>query len=381
MDQSQPVFMPLMRPRLPSADELLPYLRRIDASRRYSNGGPLVCELERRLAAHFGVASGGVALVASGTVGLTASLLAVARVSGGYCMVPAWTFAATAQAVLLAGLKPWLVDVAPDSGALTPTLASAALEQAPGEVAAVIPVSPFGAPLPLAAWERWHRQTGLPVVIDGAAAFDTCQAVAPPLVLSLHATKVFGIGEGGLVISTDETCIREVIHRINFGFAGSRFSLTTGLNGKLSEYGAAVGLAQCARWAHERQAYFQVAKVWRQALAPVPEVALLPGWGETWVSSTCIARFDHLNAAEASALLTTAQIETRSWWERGLAEQQAFAHCPRQPTPTTRHLANHSLGLPCWPDLPSEAATRAADVLATAKWHHRAGAYCSLQHQ
>ena len=86
-----------------------------------------------------------------------------------------------------------------------------ALAGQPG-VSAILIVSPFGAPLDLPAWDRVQAATGVPVVIDGAAAFDTLRAGGPmavgrcPVIVSLHAPKVFGIGEGGALIGGTPPC-------------------------------------------------------------------------------------------------------------------------------------------------------------------------------
>ena len=193
--------MPVAKPRLPLATEILPYLRRIDQTRWYSNSGPLLEEFEARLAAHAG--GGSVAAVANATVGLTLALLASEVAPGSLCMVPAWTFAATGHAIELAGLVPWIVDVDAKSWALEPDAARELLRDAPGPVEAVMPVSPFGRPIDFAGWESFREQTGIAVAIDAAAAFDSIRPANVPAVVSLHATKVLGTGEGGFVISND----------------------------------------------------------------------------------------------------------------------------------------------------------------------------------
>ena len=99
--------LPVAKPRLPLADEIAPYLRRIDQSRWYSNSGPLVQEFEARLARHAG--GGSVATVANATIGLTLALLTSDLAPGSFCMVPSWTFAATGHAIQLAGLIPWII--------------------------------------------------------------------------------------------------------------------------------------------------------------------------------------------------------------------------------------------------------------------------------
>src|SRR6266404_2648457 len=172
--------LPVAKPRLPLADEIVPYLRRIDESRWYSNGGPLAGEFEARLSTHAG--GGAVATVANATVGLALALLAYDVPPGSFCMVPAWTFAATGHAIQLAGLVPWIVDVDPKSWALESQSARDFLRDAPGPVGAVVPVSPFGQRIDLATWESFRDETGVAVVIDAAAMFDRISAAAVPTV-------------------------------------------------------------------------------------------------------------------------------------------------------------------------------------------------------
>jgi dTDP-4-amino-4,6-dideoxygalactose transaminase len=117
-DLKRDVLIPVAKPRLPAFAQIAPYMRRIDESGWYSNGGPLVQEFERRLAVHGGGGAARVATVANGTIGIALALLAYEVPAGTLCMVPAWTFAATAHAVRLAGLVPWIVDVNAASWAL-----------------------------------------------------------------------------------------------------------------------------------------------------------------------------------------------------------------------------------------------------------------------
>src|SRR5262245_17204187 len=101
-------FVPVMRPKLPNADRLLPYLRRIDSGRLYSNFGPLTVELQNRLALHFGMPPDCVVCASCGTAALMAAILATAGPATRdrpYALVPAFTFAATAAAVELCGYR------------------------------------------------------------------------------------------------------------------------------------------------------------------------------------------------------------------------------------------------------------------------------------
>src|ERR1700675_4109710 len=103
--------IPVMRPQLPTAERLLPYLEKIDATHIYSNYGPLVCTLEERLADHFRLPPKALTTVANATLGLTLALIAQAPPPGTLCAIPAWTFVATAHAATMAGLVPYFIDV------------------------------------------------------------------------------------------------------------------------------------------------------------------------------------------------------------------------------------------------------------------------------
>ena len=356
--------LPVAKPRLPLADEIVPYLRRIDQSRWYSNGGPLAEEFEARLATHAG--GGAVATVANATVGLALALLAYDVPPGSLCMVPAWTFAATGHAIQLAGLVPWIVDVDAASWSLEPAAAREFLRNAPGPVSAVIPVSPFGQPIDFASWNSFRDETGLAVVIDAAAMFDTIRAESVPAVVSLHATKVLGVGEGGFVVGTDASFIQELHKRANFGFWGSRQATVRSFNGKLSEYAAAVGLAALDTWVATRADFARVAAAYVKAFAGEATVMIQEGFGERWVSSTVIVAVEEAGAEAVGRALAAHRIGTRRWWGGGLHRHAAFEKFPRGGTDNTDELADSVLGLPCWRDLPNEQIERISDIVISA---------------
>src|SRR5262249_50699634 len=148
----------------------------------------------------------------------------------------------------------------------------------------------FGRPLDVSAWDSFRRQTGIPVVIDAAAGFDSLVPGDTPAVVSLHATKALGTGEGGFVISKDPSLIRAVQTRSNFGFYGQREALCAATNAKFSEYHAAVGHAALDEWAQTRAEWMAVARAYRSALGRSSYLQFQPGFGETWVTSVCVLR-------------------------------------------------------------------------------------------
>lgn len=355
----------VMRPRLPEADAVLPYLRRIDAARLYSNFGPLVQDLESRLAALWRLPPQGVVTLANATLGLSACLMAAGARRGGLCLMPSWTFAASGHAARAAGLEPFLADVDAHSGALTPDIAQAALDAAPAPVSAVMVVQPFGRALDPAPWQDFHRRTGLPVVIDAAAAFDTAPAGPLPTVVSLHATKVLGAGEGGFVLCGDSELALNIRRAVNFGFYATRESLIPALNAKMSEYQAAVALAALDTWDGTRGEFLRVLRTLRDALSGLEGVEWPAGLGQDYATSTVCVR-TATPAATLAARLEERGIETRRWWLDGLAGHAAFAHCPRRPLPVTGRLVEQTLGLPCWRGMEAADCARIARALADA---------------
>lgn len=368
MDTVAPI--PIMRPKLPPADALLPYLREIDESRWYSNFGPLLRRFQACLAEHFDLPADGVACVASGTMALTVGLMALGARAGSRCVMPSWTFVATPSAACAAGLKPYFVDVDAQSWAIDPNTVRALVGRE--DIGAVIPVSPFGAPIDRAAWDRFTEETGIPVIIDAAAGFDTVAripAMRPgptAIMISLHATKPFGVGEGAVLLCTDASFIARVRQTINYGFRGRPEALVTGINAKLNEYAAAVGLAGLDAWEDCRASWSLLTDRYRSRLVQIPEISLCPGYGTGWVSSYCnIALPVGADAPMVIERLHRAHIDTRQWWGRGCHRQAAFAHFPRASLAETEILARRVLGLPFWIDLEAAAVDRV--VLALAK--------------
>ena len=203
--------IPVLRPLLPTAERLLPYLSRIDASRCYTNWGPLASELEERLADRLGIDGHSVVSACSGTMALVGAILATAgraRPDRPYAILPALTFVATAIAVEQCGYHVHLVDVASDDWILD----AGALHAHPllGQTGVVVPVSAYGRPVahePLAGIPTADRHPGghrrrreLRSDLVGSQGGLLSEL---PVALSFHATKAFASGEGGCVITTD----------------------------------------------------------------------------------------------------------------------------------------------------------------------------------
>ncbi|MBL8550318.1 MAG: DegT/DnrJ/EryC1/StrS family aminotransferase [Hyphomonadaceae bacterium] len=362
--QATPGLVPVCRPWAPSAEAVAPYLERIDATRWYSNFGPLVCEFEERLAQRF-TDRASVVTTANGTLALAIALRARAP-RNGLCIMPAWTFVASAHAAELAGLAPCFADVDEEGGVLTPDLARRAMRKLAEPVAAVMPVAPHGQPIDLAAWAEFEEETGTPVIVDAAAGFDAVSEAPVTVAVSLHATKALGIGEGGFIATRNESAAIQMRALSGFGFAGgARDALSPAFNAKLSEYAAAVGLAALDDWPRTRARYIRAARLMRAALASSRSVALQAGWGASWVSAACVVRTSE-GTDRLERRLAAAGIETRRWWERGAHRQPAFRNAPRaDDLAVTDRLAATTVGLPFAVDLDADAINRIAAAIGS----------------
>ena len=340
--------IPLLLPDMPTADELLPYLRRIDDARWYTNFGPLVVELEQVLAAEIPGASGiRVASVANCTLGLELALTALDLPADARVLVPALTFVATAMAIRRSGFVPVVADVDPQSWLLTPHIAREALERHGADC--VMPVAAFGCPQDAAAWDAFTRDTGIPVVIDAAAAFGNQSAGERCVVVfSLHATKSFGAGEGGIVVGSAQVAAR-IRQMSNFGIeiATGHASLL-GTNAKMSEYHAAVALAALARWKSSRARRVDLAQRYSAAvLKACPDAVLQkrPSEGVYTIFPLCLPGGS--DAEQVRATMARTGIETRRWYVPLLCDHPSLAHAPRAGALETSYSVSRRLiGIP-----------------------------------
>lgn len=363
-------LVPVMRPQLPLAEELLPYLKRIDEARYYSNHGALLLELEASLAAHFGVERTQISVVANGTVALSAALLAAGVPSGSKCLVPSWTFVASAAAIWAANLKPHFVDVSPQTWMLEPTMVRNRVDL--NEIGAVMVISPFGAPVDTSAWDDFTEETGIPVIIDGAAAFDTVATVPAsrprrnPVMISLHATKVLGVGEGAVLLTTDDELANRIRRVCNFGVLSKPGGQILGYNGKLSEYHAAVGLAALNKWKQRREGIAALTKRYAERLTQMPGVGLVPEYGQGWVSCYCNVVLDE-PAGPVIERLAELGVATRRWWQSGVHVQRAYQSFTRDALPVTENLGSRVFGLPFFHDLSEAQFEHVIDSLVAAR--------------
>lgn len=241
MPAEQTLFV--TQPVLPPLAEFIPYLEKIWDSKVLTNGGPFHRQLEAALCEYLGVEH--LALFTNGTIALVTALQAL-RIAGEVITTP-YSFVATAHSLLWNGIKPVFVDIDPNTLNLDPAKIEAAITP---QTTAILPVHVYGHPCDVDAIQKIADIYHLKIIYDAAHAFgvqchDGSVANHGDLsVLSFHATKVFNTFEGGAIVCPDAKTKQRIDRLKNFGFVDEVTVVAPGINGKMSEFNAALGLLQ-----------------------------------------------------------------------------------------------------------------------------------------
>lgn len=368
--------IPFLKPNLVSKERYSSYLKEIDQNNIYSNFGPLNTRFEQRVLKEQFRSIGAVATVANATLGLMLAIAGSRRPAGRYALMPSFTFAAAPLAALWCGLEPYFVDVRRDDWMMDERLLADAVDRLGEDVAVVVPYATFGTEMKLDGYRALH-ESGVPVVVDAAASFGTSGVDGSfgggfpgMVVFSLHATKTFGIGEGGLVYCALPERIDQIRQASNFGFSSSRESTVLGLNAKLSEYAAAIALATLD--VHERNIE------WRQHAYSI-YIELLTtmglfdqGWSVQQIEGTVPFQFITVLCPEGRSnahfvdALAAEMIDLRTYFAPACHQQQQFGTCPRTDMAVTDQLTQRVVSLPLWEKMTPADIRRVVQELARA---------------
>lgn len=368
MSTTKPIYV--TQPQLPPLDEFLPMLQQIWDSRVLTNSGPFHQRLEQALCEHLGVEH--IALFSNATIALVTALQAM-RVTGEVITTP-YSFVATSHSLLWNGIKPVFVDVDPQTLNLDPARIEAAITP---QTTAIMPVHCYGTPCNVAEIQRIADTYNLKVLYDAAHAFGVTDAGGSVLnhgdmsVLSFHATKVFNTFEGGAIVCKDAKTKQRIDHLKNFGFVDEVTVVAPGINGKMSEFNAALGLLQLEHIEAALQCRAAVDARYRAALAELPGVRCL-GHG-TEVRRHNHAYFPILVGAphgqsrdQLYQALRDAGVYARRYFFPLISDFPMYRNLPSAAAanlPVARRAAEQILCLPIYPDLSVEDQQRVIDIV------------------
>ena len=229
------------RSDLPDLDKLLPYLQRIWASNWVTNNGEHLRLLESRLSEHLRVDE--VIVVSSGTVALQLAIRALG-LTGSVVTTP-FTFATTTNVLVWEGIEPIFADIDPRTYCIDP---KDVRRKITGDTSAILAVHIYGNPCDVDALAAIADEQGLKLIYDAAHAFDveydghSVLEYGEASAISFHATKVFNTMEGGAVVSRDLGVQQAVKLMRDHGIESEERVVVPGVNAKMSEVLAAVGL-------------------------------------------------------------------------------------------------------------------------------------------
>ena len=254
------------------------HIAEMSLTSRFSNYGPLHEALRANVQST--LSADRVSLFSSATAALVTVLRAL-DVSGEVITTP-FTFAATPHAITWAGATPVFADIDRDALTLDPARVEAAITP---RTTAIVAVHIYGMPCDVAALEDIAARHRLKLVFDAAHAFGTRISDVPihrwgdATVYSTHASKLFHTGEGGVLVCRDEGVAHRAERLQNFGLDADGVPNEAGVNSKLSEIQAALGLSVLPHVAAERVARQRLAQRYLQSLSCVAglKVFALPG--------------------------------------------------------------------------------------------------------
>ena len=237
----KPIYV--TQPFLPPLEEFQEYLKDIWETKHVTNNGRYHQELEKALCEHLGVKY--ISLFSNGTLALITALQAL-KITGEVITTP-FSFVATAHSIWWNNIKPVFADIEPEYFNLDPDRVEAAITP---QTTAIMPVHVYGNPCQVEKFKKIADTYGLKLIYDACHTFDVRIGGVPVLnfgdlsVMSFHGTKVYNTFEGGAIVCHDEATKKRIDFLKNFGFAGETTVVAPGINAKMNEFQAALGLLQ-----------------------------------------------------------------------------------------------------------------------------------------
>ena len=370
--------LPLIAPNPPKLSDHVAALKRVEASGTFSNNGPEVRAFEAEITDRMFGGRGASLAVGNATLGLIVAIRQAAGLDprpGTMALMPALTFAATAQSAAWAGLTPLVCDIDRETWEACPTHEEALLRTYGDRIGVIVPYATFGTAIDLDRYAWLANRYKVGVVIDAAASLGTLDgdgrgfgADCPfAVVYSMHATKTFAVAEGGVIHSGDVALVDQLRAMINFGFEGTRSATLPGINAKLPEVIAVMARVKLAEIDQICAHRAELDAAYRSALTGFD---LQASRGQRIVSQFMPVLLPAALAAHRDAI--QARIEADGvgcgrYFSPHLGQQPWFRTIGQiEPTPVADDIAARMLSLPITDAMTVADAAHAAGVFARA---------------
>ena len=348
----------IVRPSLPSADVMASGMNQILSTGMVTKGQYLR-EFESAIASHLKAEH--VVGVSSCTTGLM--LVYKALNLAGDVVVPSFTFMATVSSMVWAGLRPIFVDVNRD----TTNIDLSAIESAiTPNTCAIVAVHNFGNPAEIEGLQTIADRHGLALIFDAAHGFGARyqqQPVGPQgdaHVFSLSPTKLLIAGEGGIVATNNGDLAAKVRMGREYGNSGNYDSAFAGINARLPEFSAWLGLNSLSNLEQAAQRRNEAVDLYQQRLGQLPGI----GFQHVEASNRCSYKdfsitidpvLFGINRDDLALALSAENIDNRKYYDPPVHLQTAYRHFPvEHDLSKTEWLSTHSLSLPIWSAMDSQ---------------------------
>ena len=357
-----PIFgtkIPIVRPVLPPFSDLAADAEELLSSGMVTKGRHLL-NFEEAVAAHLGVRHA--VAISSCTTGLMLTYKCLGLT--GEVVIPSFTFMATASALVWAGLKPVFADVDFQTTNLDAEAAEAAITP---DTSAIVAVHNFGNPADLDALQALADRRNLKLICDAAHGFGALYKGKPvgsqadAQVFSLSPTKLVIAGEGGIVATNDDELAARIRMGREYGNDGKYDSAFPGINARLPEFNALMGLHSLQRLEAAARRRNAIAEQYRGALGDLPGIAFQQvretnRHSYKDFSITIDDRAFGLSRDGLSRALEAENIDTRKYYDPPVHRQTAYARfaSASEVLDNTDLLAARSLSLPMWSEMKDE---------------------------
>ncbi len=263
------------QPMLPNLEIIQEHLKEIWSSKWLTNMGSKHNELENKLKDVLKVPN--VSLFNNGTIALLVAIKALDLPYGSEVITTPFTFAATPHCISWNGLKPVFCDIEPE----TMTIDADKIESLiTPNTSAILGVHVYGFPCDVERIEKIAKKYNLKVIYDAAHAFTTeingrgIGTFGDITMFSFHATKLYNTIEGGCLTFNDPNLVKKIYNLRNFGIQSEELVEEVGINGKLNEIQAAVGLENLKLYKKEQEKREIVKQFYNENLSKIKGIRL-----------------------------------------------------------------------------------------------------------
>ena len=313
--------IPFIKPSLPPSHKIALDYHGIIKRNWFTNFGPLENRFSSE-AASFISKKAVATTISNATLGLDAAISTLFIKEKKYAVIPSFTFAAGVNILIMRGYTPVFIDIDPETWQPDIDQTQAFLAKNKKNTAGILLANTFGVGNQnIREWEKLAATHKLPLVIDSAAGFGSMYTKSEKVGLrgdcelfSLHATKPFSVGEGGLVVSRNKKLIADIRSWQNFGFEADRNIHRIGTNAKFQEINAAIALRQLNGFTKRLRVRRKNLSIYKKRLASIEGISFQANDDLSTVPFVSVSLPSSLLADKAQKQLLDAGVEVRKYY-------------------------------------------------------------------